>query len=256
MELCDQILSFLDSVEIIHRYSLPGTRKPKSKNKKKKKKGKTSPPVMKKLKICCIHGLGQDGEIFRKKTGGFRRLFKSVADFDFITSPRFVDEENPDMGRRWYHWEKISCLDPYTHKYFHVEDNMKFLCENAGDYDGVFAFSQGGCISIMLSALLQNPEHSSIPKSYLDKVRWRFMFTAGSFPPSDPEWCKLLKEPIEMPLFLLYGEDDTIIPPERSLNLKRHFSDFTSLSHPGGHFIPSTAKLRDEIMPWFKRFQT
>jgi hypothetical protein len=34
-----------------------------------------------KLRILCLHGFAQNAEIFRVKTGGFRKLFKKVADF-------------------------------------------------------------------------------------------------------------------------------------------------------------------------------
>lgn len=43
-----------------------------------------------KLKILCIHGYRQNGEVFRQKTGSFRKMVHKWADFTFVSAPHKV----------------------------------------------------------------------------------------------------------------------------------------------------------------------
>ena len=43
------------------------------------------------LRILCLHGYRQNGNMFREKTGSFRKLLKKyVAEFVFIDAPHLI----------------------------------------------------------------------------------------------------------------------------------------------------------------------
>lgn len=64
-----------------------------------------------KLKILAIHGYRQNAEVFRQKTGSFRKMVHKWAEFTYITAPHKVilvndlsktddiDGENVDSGK-------------------------------------------------------------------------------------------------------------------------------------------------------------
>lgn len=46
---------------------------------------------MTQLRILCLHGYRQNGNMFREKTGSFRKLLKKhVAEFVFIDAPHLI----------------------------------------------------------------------------------------------------------------------------------------------------------------------
>eukprot|EP00341_Mesodinium_pulex_P001692 CAMPEP_0116919304 /NCGR_PEP_ID=MMETSP0467-20121206/20301_1 /TAXON_ID=283647 /ORGANISM="Mesodinium pulex, Strain SPMC105" /LENGTH=103 /DNA_ID=CAMNT_0004596847 /DNA_START=1 /DNA_END=312 /DNA_ORIENTATION=+ len=76
-----------------------------------------------KLKILCLHGYRQSAKIFRDKTGAFRKKFKSLAEFDFVTAPHPVksleDQEVTNPGEQFGWW--FSREDGY-YKSSHVSE--------------------------------------------------------------------------------------------------------------------------------------
>jgi hypothetical protein len=50
------------------------------------------------LRILCLHGYRQNGNIFREKTGSFRKLLKKhVAEFVYIDAPHLIPiQDNTD----------------------------------------------------------------------------------------------------------------------------------------------------------------
>lgn len=59
--------------------------------------------VSEKLHVLAIHGYRQNGEVFRQKTGSFRKLLHKWVKFTYITAPHKVvlvdDVENVDMDQ-------------------------------------------------------------------------------------------------------------------------------------------------------------
>lgn len=62
-----------------------------------------------KLKILVLHGYRQNAEIFKSKTGSFRKMLHKFADFTYITAPHKViqvhtnnlgEEVDPDIELR------------------------------------------------------------------------------------------------------------------------------------------------------------
>ena len=62
--------------------------------------------ISQKLKILVIHGYRQNADVFRAKTGSFRKMVHKWAQFNYVTAPHkvlLVDDidvlENPEIGQ-------------------------------------------------------------------------------------------------------------------------------------------------------------
>ena len=72
--------------------------------------------------------------------------------------------------------------------------------------------------------------------------RWRF-----------PQYDEFY--PISTPSLHLVGEMDFIVAEDRTTALVECCGDATVIKHPGGHFVPSSAKFRQEIIEFIQRFK-
>lgn len=65
----------------------------------------TPDAVSEKLHVLALHGYRQNGEVFRQKTGSFRKLLHKWVKFTYITAPHKVvlvdDLEKVDMERAY-----------------------------------------------------------------------------------------------------------------------------------------------------------
>lgn len=132
----------------------------------------TDETATQKLRILAIHGYRQNGEVFRSKTGSFRKMVHKWAQFTYITAPHkviLVDEinEDPNIGQskdeEQYGW--FFNRDDNTYRGIRkggpaigFEDSVKLVedvCEREGPFDGILGFSQGGCFTGLLCDLQQ-----------------------------------------------------------------------------------------------------
>lgn len=66
----------------------------------------TPETINSKLKVLCLHGYRQNAEVFKSKTGSFRKMVHKWAQFNYVTAPHkviLVDDvnvlEDPDIGQ-------------------------------------------------------------------------------------------------------------------------------------------------------------
>ncbi|XP_029641671.1 esterase OVCA2 isoform X4 [Octopus sinensis] len=126
------------------------------------------------VRMLCIHGYRQNAQLFREKTGSFRKLLKNKVEFVFVSAPNKIPV-NTDDGE--HEGKDIKDIDERgwwfsrEDKYFHAQEEtnccigyeqsiemIKNVLKEQGPFDGLFGFSQGASLVSLLCGLReQNP---------------------------------------------------------------------------------------------------
>ncbi|GMH39510.1 hypothetical protein BSKO_07408 [Bryopsis sp. KO-2023] len=202
-----------------------------------------------KLKVLCLHGYLQNGEMFRGKIGSWRKALKSRLEFEFIDAPHLVHEAGEDEiknaggrpgGRSWWLWED-SGNQPRPSKsasYTDWEPSLHVLTEALSSpkepYDGLIGFSQGATAAALFLACAQLQD--------LDVPLPKFVILVGGFLPHDPGFAEsIIKGAPSTASLHLFGENDTLVEPSRSKNLMGSFSSpiCVGFQHGGAHMMPT-----------------
>jgi len=216
-----------------------------------------------KLKILAIHGYRQNAEVFRQKTGSFRKMVHKWAQFTFITAPHKVLPVE-DLSKTC-EINVEECEDVEQFGWFFNRDDMTFrgirkggpaigfdesvqlieeTFEKYGPFDGVLGFSQGACFVGLLCDL----QHRG-----LTKIKFNFAVMASGFKSGSLPHMKYYNEPIDLPVLNIYGESDDIIPKEMSQALGEVFTDPVTVIHPGKHYLPAAAPQKLAYQTFFKQ---
>jgi len=213
----------------------------------------------KKLRILCLHGYMQTGDMFREKTGAFRKVLKKQADFVCITAPHVAvgrGEENDinsaaGVGelRGWYFTragQHFYSRDGPDHSidFQQAVDFISRTCELEGPFDGILGFSQGACMVSLICAMQQSGEFQH---------KFRFAILISGFLSCCKDHLRHYEQPITLPTLHCFGENDAVIPCEMSIALAEKFSNKTISKHSGGHFVnASVAKV--DFIPFLEQF--
>ena len=206
----------------------------------------SSPPAKKgKLRILALHGYGQSGASFRRKSGSLRKQCKNVAEFTFIDAllkvPPRADARNKDVdadgGLGWWRWNADEgVVSGWRESVAQIRETV----HAHGPFDGIFAFSQGASLTALA----------------LDDIKSRIKFVClvGGFIPRNEEQARVLRGSApyaNVDVWTSYGTSDQIIPWEKSLELHRALvgsheqrnggGDNRSVivTHQGGHLVSS-----------------
>lgn len=211
---------------------------------------------MAKLKVLCLHGYRQNETTFRERTGALRKLLKRHVDFFFISAPHVIAEEEnlkrPDeqQERGWFfsRSEKAYKGTDETDTCIGLEQSLEAIRQaviNLGPFDGVLAFSQGGCFASMFS---------SYKDTYPD-LQFKFIIFFSGFKSLLTVHSHIYSTSrFSCPTFHTIGRSDTIIPAAMSRDLVAHCQDAISYEHDGGHFIPASLQLRTALQDFLKPF--
>ncbi|BGP54700.1 hypothetical protein JCM8202_003207 [Rhodotorula sphaerocarpa] len=152
--------------------------------------------------------------------------------------------DSPNSAFRWWPWSSH-----WKYKPGELERALRYLrhvFETQGPFDAIFGFSQGSAMSVLLLALLEQPELHPIwarPSKYRDVV-WppqpvRCAILCSAFGPLDPryqEWFS--NERPTTPTLHLIGRNDTVLDPALSLETVDRLENAEVHWHDGGHHIP------------------
>ncbi|XP_077517541.1 esterase OVCA2-like isoform X2 [Amblyomma americanum] len=195
-------------------------------------------------KVLCLHGYGQDAGSFRSKIGDFWWATKSLLDLVFIDAPHIIEKDVHSEweivgGRGW--WISGSARE--------FEESVKAIeqaCKTEGPCDGILGFSQGACMTAMILSL-----------QCLKQVECSFKFgvlVSGFQSRTCPQDHLFAKEgSIDVPTLHIIGDNDTIIPKERAIELLPFFVSPCVLYHPGGHSLPTSSQCKKEYIDFFKQ---
>jgi predicted esterase len=169
---------------------------------------------------------------------------------------------------------KLDCTEFNEKKevlYFGLAESLGVLKKIGEEYkiEAIFSFSQGSLMSIFLNILIESEkEYKEIFKDlkclilcsgFLDpypknkeilaqkEIIQGLLFKEKQIKTNQDD--NFLKNKnhidndnlpiIKIPLMNVYGEEDDIIPKEKSKNIENLFKYVQSFNHPGKHFIPS-----------------
>ncbi|CAF0736222.1 unnamed protein product [Rotaria sordida] len=217
------------------------------------------------LRILCLHGYRQNGNIFREKTGSFRKLLKKyVAEFVYIDAPHLIpiqDNTNEqDTGatasnrsneRGWWFSSCDQTYDPLAttscDQGFEqsLEYVMKYIDEQQIPFDGLLAFSQGAAFATLL-----------LTRFASTKYPFRFVILVASFKSGQEQHQFMYNNlQIDLPSLHVIGLGDRVIPCLMSENLaNEYYKNAEILRHDGGHFIPTTSEAKLTYIQFLERF--
>lgn len=191
----------------------------------------------KKLKVLCLHGYAQNAEIFRDRSGGFRKpLRKNMYEMHYVDglfgcTKDGEDEAEADADPLRRAWWRGSSAELSYKGWDESHQLLTQLWLREG-FDGVIGFSQGAAAAAMLCA------------------EWKpmfGMFVSGFVPRDRHAAAALLAGVRDVPTLHVFGESDELVTPERSRALADLFDGASIIVHEGGHMIPSSAHVRTQV---------
>ena len=218
------------------------------------------------LRVLCLHGYLQNGDVFKQKTGSLRRVLKGC-EFTFLDAPHIAEpfpDSSPDMddsgsaagGRGWWTsgenqqrkegeaWvrpaQSFACAG-FDEGVAHARSSCADIAQDGRGFDAVLAFSQGCAVATML--LREAQQNKGHP---LAKVR--FAILVGGFVPRDAAIAARLQGESDLQSYSLgvhslhvSGENDLLVPRLRSEALASLYdpSRVAWFDHPGRHGLPN-----------------
>lgn len=208
-----------------------------------------APSTHRKLKIVVLHGLRQNGAVFRARSKKLRRALDDVAELTFVTSPLQYSlrgetraaavealGEVPDFPLQQAWW--LPSED--NRRYEGFDASVTFLegvFREQGPFDGVLGFSQGGTLAAVLAAMQPHPA-----------ISFRFAVCISAFPSRADAHAEFVRPgSVAVPSLHIYGEKDVLVTPDRSRKLFEVFDPASSVlvAHGGGHFVPGAWPFAD-----------
>lgn len=234
------------------------------------------------LKILMLHGYTQNASIFGKRLAALRKSCGKDIELVFVDAPNilhpvdiantFASSSDSDQSnslaafgaaeastgtddpsltpRAW--WK----TDPTRTQTTGMEDSIAYLRDLLCDqqFDGIFGFSQGAVMAVLLSALLERPDaHPSfLINGKAPHPPFKFCVAVSGFKPPGSLSEALFITPLETQTLLVTGKNDILVTEERSRTLEEISKNKRVEVHDGGHFVPSKASWRNFFRAYFK----
>lgn len=245
---------------------------------------------MSKGRVLFFHGYTQSSLIFYAKTSALRKKllklnYKCVylnapykltpADFPsndalskFNSVP--VNDDNESNLRAW--WIKpnklndnvlleksFECIKDYIDNNSLIEDEDLVQKLEDSDKDlpivGLIGFSQG---SAMVGLLMNqfNLLYNSDLKFVIVYAGFKLNTAKGSGNEAYDQYYQ--KDPKnKFRVLHVYGELDTVMSEERTMELYKHCEEYSDLlKHPGGHFVPNSKVYIEQVTNWINKLET
>ncbi|EIM80761.1 FSH1-domain-containing protein [Stereum hirsutum FP-91666 SS1] len=239
-------------------------------------------------RVLMLHGYTQNASIFSKRVAALRKSCSKDIEFVFVDAPvilypvdlanTFSDPNNPDTTnslaaygsaeaadadktddptltpRAWWktNWDRTSTDG--------LEESIEFLkgvLTKGPRFDGIFGFSQGAAMAVILATLLEKPE--TYPSFLVDgqppHPPFSFCVSISGFVPPGPICASLLtpSAPYTTPTLHVMGKNDILVVEERSKALLEVSAKKRVEVHDGGHFVPSKANWRNFFKAYLKQ---
>lgn len=203
-----------------------------------------------KLRILAIHGYAQSDIIFKSKLGSLRKGFKKEIEFTFLKAPHKVsmqknfgiDETEEGCGW-WFNTEDhIFKATVPSDLSVGFEDSIAVIekiFQESGPFDGILGFSQGAAFAVILCFMQQ--------KNLL-QIKFDFAIIISGFKSLCKPHAMYYDEKISIPSLHIFGETDQVIPTESAKEINEMFINKVTLTHTGGHYIPSKKEYYKEFI--------
>lgn len=230
-------------------------------------------------KILFLHGYTQSSSLFYAKTSALRKRFiKLGLKPIYLQGPlKLAPNELPggldsfdDNNRAW--WVKpgqnnngiaiepaLDVIRDYISNNKLIEDEDLSQIETDDEKKlpilGVVGFSQGACLAGLIANNFSKIFNTSPLKFVILYSGFKLDTTKESGNSDYDSFYTSLKSGLKY--LHVYGELDTIIDEKRSLSLYEITKeDSTILKHPGGHFVPNSKVLVDQVLNWVQNLDT
>lgn len=198
----------------------------------------------------------QNFQIFRSKIGSTRKGLKSKCDFFFVDAPfpavsAPIEEDEAaendtnvgqqDPGNSWWQWTDIepgtrpSKAAQYTGLDISL-DTINKAIEQHKPIHGLLGFSQGATMAALY--LSMSTDQNAVAAATLQDIRIALIISG--FLPRDKSYAEIITtaKP-NIPTMFVAGEQDVLVPVEKSAALWEHFSIKEVYKHKGSHFVPT-----------------
>ena len=189
-------------------------------------------------RILCLHGRSQDGSILRNKISGARRKLERAYDLDFVDGPIELESGDGRSGRAWWHRAADGTHVLVEEAFDHVASSAG---GDAGSYDAILGFSQGGTLAagLALSGLLPNVA---------------CVVTAGA--PYTPAVLEAGRGrghgDAAVPMLHFAGETDSMVPVESTRELCERAGGGRLVVHEKGHLFPTRSSMVKEMLDFLE----
>lgn len=209
------------------------------------------------VRILFLHGYGQNGEESYSKTASIR---KALQNSDFVVPNGAVELTSFDSDNLADRDRDLSNVSPRYAWLYAKEDltydtinleaiwhKLKPVLEQQGPFDGIMGFSQGAAAATAIVSILEN----RIFNVNHPPLKFAVLF-CGARPLSTLH--DSLYQDIQTPSLHYIGQQDVMIPLERSLGLASCYDIAEICYHPGSHFIPQANQHTEKIVDFIRTF--
>lgn len=210
---------------------------------------------MGKINIICLHGFTSNGDQIKKcikKSLNINRDVELYGVDGFVELPSDQHSKYNCLSkdqRAYWIYDKNSPLsvptwgvDSLIKEKFYFDESLNKLINIANKIeriDGIIGFSQGG---MFLEKLCQ----MQINKTLNFDFKFAVFISTCSF---DDENLK-----INIPSLHIYGENDSVVNPNRSIELINKFNDAIIYKHNGHHILPTNKTLKNILSEFIIKY--
>uniref|UniRef100_A0A182JQD1 Serine hydrolase domain-containing protein n=1 Tax=Anopheles christyi TaxID=43041 RepID=A0A182JQD1_9DIPT len=213
---------------------------------------KASSPGEEKLKVLALHGYRQNADAFKAKLGSFRKFLNKYVEFVFVSAPHTAApleaDGEPDPTQRSWWFNKEDRTFKGTNKggpAYGFDESLKLVEKTwqAEGCNGLLGFSQGACFVGLLCDLSARG---------LTTMKPQFAVLASGFRSGSLVHLNYYENKVQVPSLHIFGETDEIITKDMSESLAETFLDPEIVTHPGGHYFPAQASLKETYVEFFR----
>jgi hypothetical protein len=219
-------------------------------------------------KVLMLHGFSQNAIIFSKRLRAVRAVMGKDIELVFLDAPHVLkpvdidgvtanalissgaSSSTPDptlTPRAWWRMNAELTGAPG------LVESLQMLRDvlRRDQYEGVFGFSQGGALAVLLATLLENPH--SYPAFLVDgqppHPPFRFCVAISAFKIDHPVARQIYGRSYVTPTLHVFGKTDVVVAEEQSKLLLGMSANAKVEEHAGGHFIPPKASSWRTFLP-------
>uniref|UniRef100_A0A182JC78 Serine hydrolase domain-containing protein n=1 Tax=Anopheles atroparvus TaxID=41427 RepID=A0A182JC78_ANOAO len=205
-----------------------------------------------KLKILALHGYRQNADSFKGKLGSFRKFVSKYAEFVFVSAPHSAPPieagTEPDPTQRGWWFNKEDRTFKGTNvggPAYGFEESLKLVEKTweAEGCHGLLGFSQGACFAGLLCDLSARG---------MTTIKPQFALLASGFRSGSLVHLNYYENKVQIPSLHIFGETDEIIPKDMSEALAETFLEPEVVTHPGGHYFPAQATMKQMYVDFFR----
>jgi predicted esterase len=207
------------------------------------------------MRILCLHGLQQSGEVMRAETEFLKQVFDSIlgntnTQLVYPTAPWPMDEPEVGGESSTFSWWPMNGNENDA---IITAGFLSELLDTEGPFDGVVGFSQGAMVSGLMAALLEQPQAKRLPGFMTSHAPFKFVISYSGYREEQPRLDYLYKpRSIKTPIIHFVSASDPVVTGERCMSLVEACADSEDrvIEYPGSgfHRVPRTKSTRSALI--------